>query len=341
MSNNLPTLKVIAKQLNLSVSTVSRALHDHYSIGLRTKMQVHKLASELNYQPNQAAIFFKQKKTFMIGVILPNLSQDFFASIVNGIEDVAYKKKYTVIFSQSRDDEEREKQLVEAMKSNRVDGLLISISKNTTNYEHFEQLKKYKIPVVFFDRVPKMPDIHYIATNLESGMKEAISLLAKRKHKNIAMINGPEKLPASQERLEAFRHALDQNNLKSDPAFIVTSDLSRESTYKATQQLLDLPDRPTAIIAFNDYVAMDSIKYAKKSKIKVNKEIYFVSFANEPICDYMDNPPIASVEQFPYQQGEKATEILLQLLERNSGDPEDDLIHNILLQSQLIIHDTK
>jgi LacI family repressor for deo operon, udp, cdd, tsx, nupC, and nupG len=341
MANHLPTLKEIAQQLNISVSTVSRALHDHYSIGLRTKMQVHKLAKELNYEPNQAAIFFKQKKTFMIGVILPNLSQDFFAAMVNGIEDVAYNKKYTVILCQSRDNEEREKHLVEAMKSNRVDGLLISISKNTTNYEHFELLKKYKIPVVFFDRIPNMPDIHYIAASLESGMQEAIALLAKRKHRHIAMINGPEKLPASQDRLEFFINALRQSNIDYDPALVVTSDLSREGTYQATQQLLDLDQRPTAIIAFNDYVAMDSIKYAKKSKIKVNKEIYFVSFANEPICDYMDNPPIASVEQFPYQQGEKATEILLQLLERNSGEPEDTMNHHILLQSRLVIHDSK
>ncbi|MHA4809146.1 LacI family DNA-binding transcriptional regulator [Flavitalea flava] len=339
MSNNLPTLKIIAQQLNLSVSTVSRALHNHYSIGLRTKTQVHKLARELNYEPNQAAIFFKQKRTSMIGVILPNLSQDFFASIVNGIEDVAYKKKYTVLLCQSRDDEEREKQLVEAMKSNRVDGLLISISKNTTNYEHFELLKKLKIPVVFFDRIPNMPDIHYIAANLGSGMQEAISFLVKRKHRHIALINGPEKLLASQERLAFFKEALALNKMDINLSLVVTSNLSKESTCQAMQQLLDGKQRPTAIIAFNDYVAMDSIQYAKKSKIKVNKDIYFVSFANESICDYLENPPIASVEQFPYQQGEKATEILLQLLERNSEDPDNPPIHHILLQSQLVIHD--
>src|SRR5258707_7736917 len=119
MSDHSPTLKEIALQLNISVSTVSRALHDHYSIGLRTKMRVKKLACELNYEPNRAAIFFKQKKTFMIGVILPNLSQDYFASMVNGIEDVAYKEKYTVLLCQSRDDAEREKQLVAAMRSQR------------------------------------------------------------------------------------------------------------------------------------------------------------------------------------------------------------------------------
>lgn len=108
MSDQSPTLKEIARQLKVSVSTVSRALHNHYSIGLRTRMQVQQLASQLNYEPNQAAIFFKQKKTFMIGVILPHLSQDFFASMVNGIEDVAYENNYTVMLCQSRDDQERE-----------------------------------------------------------------------------------------------------------------------------------------------------------------------------------------------------------------------------------------
>src|SRR6185503_4505828 len=142
MADHTPTLKEIARRLNISVSTVSRALHDHYSIGLRTKMRVKKLATELNYEPNQTAIFFKQKKTFMIGIILPNLSQDFFAAMVNGIEDVAYKKNYTVLLCQSRDDQEREKQLVAAMRSHRVDGVLISIAKNTTDYEHFKLLQR-------------------------------------------------------------------------------------------------------------------------------------------------------------------------------------------------------
>ena len=179
MSDHSPTMKEIARQLNISVSTVSRALQDHYSIGLRTKMRVRKLATELNYEPNQAAIFFKQKKTFMIGVILPNLSQDFFASMVTGIEDVAYKMNYTVLLCQSRDEQEREKQLVNAMKTHRVDGVLISISKETTDYEHFQLLQRHKIPVVFLDRIPKMPDILYIASSLGAGMQQAVDFFRK------------------------------------------------------------------------------------------------------------------------------------------------------------------
>ncbi|HXL58840.1 MAG TPA: LacI family DNA-binding transcriptional regulator, partial [Chitinophagaceae bacterium] len=123
MSLKQPTIKEIANRLNISVSTVSRALHDHHSIGLRTKMRVQQLAKELNYEPNQTAIFFQQRKTFTIGVILPELSEAFFSSAISGIEDAANKNKYTVLLGQSHDDEEREKQIAETMKNHRVDGL--------------------------------------------------------------------------------------------------------------------------------------------------------------------------------------------------------------------------
>jgi len=330
MPDHTPTLKEIARRLNISVSTVSRALHDHYSIGLRTKMQVKKLASELNYEPNQTAIFFKQKKTFMIGVILPNLSQDFFAAMVNGIEDVAYTKNYTVLLCQSRDDQEREKQLVAAMRSHRVDGVLISIAKNTIDYEHFELLQRHKIPVVFLDRIPKMPDIHYIASSLGVGMQQSVDFLLKKKHRRIALINGPEHLPASQERLEAFKQALWRKRRKFDPSLVVSSDLSKESSGKAIQQLLDLKRTPDAIITFNDYVALDCLQYARRSTPGGIGNISIVSFANEPICHYMDNAPIASVEQFPYLQGEKATRLLLQLLEKEADRNEETAIHELL-----------
>ena len=161
MEKHITTIKEIAKQLNISPSTVSRALHDHKSIGLRTKANVQKLARELNYEPNQTAIFFQKGKTFTIGVILPELSESFFSTAISGIEDCANNNNYTVLMGQSHNLEEREKQLVETMKNHRVDGLIVSISKNTTDYEHFNILRKYDIPVVFFDRIPDMTNIHY------------------------------------------------------------------------------------------------------------------------------------------------------------------------------------
>ena len=339
MDKRLPTIKEIAKQLNISPSTVSRALHNHHSIGLRTKTKVQELAKALNYQPNQTAIFFKQGKTFTIGVILPNLAESFFSSAISGIEDFAHTKKYNVLLGQSHDDVEREKRIVDTMKNQRVDGLLISISKNTKTYEHFDALKDYKIPVVFFDRIPEMSGVHYVSCNLEKGIQEAVDFLIKRKHRRIGFINGPSSMLATKERLTGFKNSLIKNKITPDKTLIASTDLSTESTHHAMKHLLSLKERPTAIITFNDYVALDAIQFAKKEKVKINKDISFVSFANLPICNYMENPPLASVEQFPYVQGEKAAAMLIDLLNDNKKEQSsDNQSYKIVLDSKLEIH---
>ncbi len=344
MEKALPTIKEIAKQLGISISTVSRALHDHPSIGLRTKARVKELAAKLQYEPNQTAIFFQQGKTFTIGVILPELSEAFFSSAISGIEDAAHKGNYTVLLGQSHDSVDKEKQLIETMKKHRVDGLLISISKNTNNYEHFEALQRYKIPIVFFDRIPKIPNIHYIACNMINGTVQAINFLFKKGHRIIGMINGPEKLPASKERLEGYIQAMTKSRLKYDGALVMNCDLTKESVREATEKLLTGKRKPTAIVAFNDYVAMDAVQQARKMKFRINKDICFVSYANLPISHYTAYPPLASVEQFPYQQGYKATETLIELLNRKSG-PENENVNNtfykIILESQLVVHEEK
>ena len=338
MDNKIITIKEIASRLNISPSTVSRALHDHKSIGLRTRTNVQKLAKELNYEPNQTAIFFQQRKTFTIGVILPELSEAFFSSAISGIEDCASKNKYTVLMGQSHDDAEREKQLVETMKSHRVDGLIVSIAKNTATYEHFEALSKYDIPVVFFDRIPNMTNIHYVACNMASGTTQAFNFLRKLGHKSIGMINGPMNLLASKERVEGYRNALTKARLKYDPSLIMSCDLSTESIYRVTEKLLSLKNKPTAIIAFNDYVLLDAVQAAKNLKLKINKDISFVSYANLPISNYSAYPPLASVEQFSYQQGQKAMEIMLDLLSKNKTENENHTFYKIILEPQLVIH---
>lgn len=339
MKKHLPTIKEIAKKLNISPSTVSRALHDHPSIGLRTKSRVQELAKELKYETNQTAIYFKQRKTFTIGVILPYLAESFFSSAISGIEDFATTKKYNVLVGQSHDDEQQEKQLVETMKNHRVDGMLISVAKNTSNYEHFDMLKDYDIPLVFFDRIPPKSDIHYVVSNLVNGMTAAVKFLIKLGHRNIALINGPKTITASRERLEGYKEALFHKKIKIDPAYIISTDLTQQGTETAMAELLALKRRPTAIITFNDYVALDAMQYAKRQQIKINKDIAFVSFANLPMCNYMENPPLASVEQFPYEQGKKAAEILWQLLDTDT-DTEEDMKtkFQIVLDSKLMVH---
>ncbi|MGH2648748.1 MAG: LacI family DNA-binding transcriptional regulator [Ginsengibacter sp.] len=342
MQDKPTTIKEIAKMLNISFSTVSRALHNHPNIGLRTKMRVQQLAKELNYEPNQTAIFFQQGKTYTIGVILPELSEAFFSTSISGIENTAEKNNYTVFVGQSHDNEERERKIVETMKNHRVDGLIISISKNTVNYDHFINLKKYGIPVVFFDRIPKMDEIHYVACNMISGTVQAVTYLLRKGHRVIGMINGPEKLFASQERKEGYIQSMIKNRLKFDPSLVVNTDLTLNGTRLAMEELLGSKRKPTAIVAFNDYVALDAIQVAVKKKRKINKDICFVSFANLPISTYSAFPPLASVEQFPYIQGQKATDILIELMNKTRDEGEqNNTYYKIIVESQLVLHDKK
>ena len=320
MENKPATIKEIANRLNVSVSTVSRALHNHPSIGLRTRTQVQKLARELNYEPNQAAISFKQGKTMTLGVILPNLGEEFFSIAINGIEDMATRNNYTVLIGQSHDDMQREMQIVETMRRHRVDGIIVSLAKTTTSFTHFSQLKKYKIPVVFFDRVPDDPEAYTVSCNLENSSVELVDWLVAQGHRHIGFIKGPTTLVHSAQRLQGYYEGLKKHQIKPDASLVVSTDLSAKKTRDAVQKLLILKNRPTAIIAFNDYVALDAIKYARSLGIRINKDLCFVSYANLPVTSYMDEPPIASVEQFPYQQAELATGMLFELINSRGED---------------------
>ena len=338
--DKLPTIKEIAKRLNVSVSTVSRALHNHPGIGLRTRTRVQALAQELDYQPNQAAISFKQRKTFTIGVVLPNLKEEFFSEAINGIETIATQYKYSVLISQSRDDTEREKQILATMRNNRVDGIIASLGANTTSYEHFTALKKYGIPVVFFDRVPSLPEFNKVYANMNSGTREAIEFLIGKGHRRIGVLNGPEKMRSSQERTETYKQVLIKKRLKIDLGLVISTDLTREGTNQAMQQLLSQRPRPTAILVINDYIALDAMQYARGQKLKIGKDICFVSYANLPITSYLEHPPMASVEQYPYQQGAKAAEILIELINKpaNEKPAAPETFQNVVINGQLVIH---
>lgn len=336
ISKKLPTIKEIAKQLGISVSTVSRALHDHPSIGLRTKTRVRQLAEELGYEPNQTAIFFKQRKTFTIGVILPYLIEDFFAGAISGIEKVANDHKYNVLIGQSNDDVEREKAIITAMKNQRVDGIIVSLSKHTKNLDHFRALEKYQIPIVFFDRVPASNDFNKVAFDMPHGTHQAITYLMEKGHRRIGIINGPREMKSSKERTDTYMEVMQKKRLKIDLSLVAYCDLTKEGTAEAMETLITLKQPPTAILAINDYVALDAIQYCKSKKLKNNKDIFFVSYANLPITNYLESPPMASIEQFPEKQGTAAAEILMDLI--NSDKENQPAPRNIMIQGELVEH---
>lgn len=339
MKDKLPTIKEIAKRLNVSVSTVSRALSDHPRIGLRTKTRVQQLAKELNYEPNSQAIFFKQKKTYVIGVVIPYIREDFFSDAISGIEMAAMQHEYTILFGQSYDDPERERKVVEAMRKQRVDGLIISLSKKTQCHEHLEALTKFDIPVVYFDRVPPFEKAHKVYCNLFKGTVEMVSWLFSRGCKRIALINGPEKMPASKERLNGYVEGISKKKLKVDMQLVEVTDFSKESTHAAVKKLLRLKNPPNAIISFNDYVHMDAVQFAQQQGIKVNKDIVFVSYANLPITGYTAHPPLASIEQYPFGQGEKAMELMIRILKEKTNDKRENEYYSEELPATLVMHE--
>ncbi|HEY0434255.1 MAG TPA: LacI family DNA-binding transcriptional regulator [Chitinophagaceae bacterium] len=334
MDQKPATIKEIAQRLNVSVSTVSRALHNHPSIGLHTRMQVKKLATELHYEPNQAAISFKKGKTYTIGAILPNLGEEFFSLAINGIEDMASKHNYTVLIGQSHDDKAREEKIVETMRRHRVDGILASISKNTDSIEHFAELKKHKIPVVFFDRVPESEDVYKVYCSLKQSSIDLVDWLVGHSRKRIGFIKGPGSMVSTDERLQGYIQGLARNNIPLDPALLTETDLTRQKNCEAMQKLLNAKQSPDAVISFNDYVAFDAINYAREKGFRINRDIYFASYANLPISSYLTEPPIISVEQFPQQQAEKAATMLLALID--ARDTEPDIRKQVMLEGKMV-----
>lgn len=335
MQSKPTTIKEIAKILNLSPSSVSRGLHDHPSIGAVTREKIKELAKSLNYEPNNAAILFQKGKTYTIGVILPELAEHFFSTAISAIEDEALKRNYTVIFAQSHDDFDKEMRLVDKMKNQRVDGLLVSITKDTSSFDHFERLKAFNIPVVFFDRIPPIKNVHYVACTLENATTKAVNYLLKKGHRTIGMINGPSTLFASGERRDGYMQAINFNRLKFDPSLVTNCDLTEKGTVDAAEQLINHKRKPSAIVAFNDYVALFLIKYLKKRNLA--DKIDIVSYANLPLMDYLDYSPIASVEQYPYLQGQKAANILLDLI--SNPNAENQAFYNTLVESDLVVNE--
>jgi len=340
MENKPPTIKEIAKKLNVSVSTVSRALSNHPRIGLSTRERVQQLAKEMNYEPNTQAIFFKQKKTHVIGVILPFIREDFFSEAISGIETAAMEHDYTILFGQSYDNPEQEKKVVDAMKKQRVDGLIISLSKQTNRYDHLLALEKYNIPIVYFDRVPTFEKAHKVYCNLYKGTVEMVGWLFNRGYRRIAFINGPDKLQASKERLNGYIEGVSKQKLKVDMQLVEKTDLSKESTQAAMKSLLALKNPPNAIITFNDYVHMDAVQYAQKQNIQVNKDIVFVSYANLPITSYTAYPPLVSIEQYPLKQGQRSMEIMIDILNaKGKNEQQPTVYYKEEMEVALITHD--
>ena len=304
------TIKEIGRQLGISPSTVSRALQDNPRIGLKTREAVRELAEKLQYVPSIAARNLRQGRTGVIAVVLPEIRENFFSEVVNGIEEVAFTNQSTVALYQSHDRYDREKQILETLASNQVDGVLLSVANESAQFGHVQRLLDRGIPVVLLDRIPPNIDTHQVECDMEKGAYEATKWLADRGCQRIALLNGPQPLVASEERYRGYVKALIESQLPVENALIKRVDLTTADTREKMTQLLATA-HPDAVLAFNDYVALDAMQTCRSQS---NTVISFVSFANLPLTTYLEHPPLASVEQHPYKMGFTAATILLRLI---------------------------
>lgn len=268
------TIKDIAKALNISSSTVSRALKDYPGISKETKEKVKALAKKLNYRPNAVALSLRKSKSSTIGVIIPEVVHFFFSTVISGIEEVAYANGYNVILLQTNENIAREIAAVDTIISNQVDGLLVSFSKETANFDHFKKLMDYHYPIVFFDRIPNLKDTVNVSVDDQTGAYRAVKHLIEQGYTRIVHLAGPENLKISIDRKEGYIKALKEANIPIREEWIIpcpkgTPDES-ETICKAL--LSDPSNRPDAVFASNDIAAAGAMQADKSLGLKLPED---------------------------------------------------------------------
>ena len=251
---------------------------------------------------------------------MPELLDQFYVLAVNGVEDVASKKNYNVIISQTHEDNERETDIVDNMVRNRVDGVIIAISRNTRNIDKFKKLIKNGIPVVFFSRSFPDPDFDFVSTDNEDGAFKAVKFLIGKGHKRIAHLMGPTFLRTSHQRLEGYREALRKSKIGFDEDLVVEVDFTPGQTFAAVKKLMNLDEPPTAFFSFKNYVSLDVINYFKQHHPALLGKIDIAGFGNLPLIQYLDHKPTASIDENSYQMGIQAAELIFEKIESSDSD---------------------
>lgn len=309
------TIKDIAKQLNLSTSTVSRALRDSHEIGIETKRKVLELAESLDYTPDPVALSLLSSHSNDIGVIVPDISNPFFAIVIAGIEDVAFAEGYHVVIYQSHDDYEREVLNVKHIYNRRKDGFLVTVATNTTDFSHFKNLHDKGFPIVFFDRIYEEINTHKVSVDDYEGAYNATQHLIQQGCKRIVHISGPLHLLISKRRLEGYKAALIAHGLPYDEALVWSTHFDSQQSIEVARQLLKSSLNPDGIFAASDNIAIGCHAAITEAGLTMPKDIALIGFSDLPIAEML-NPPLSSVAQPAFEMGRSAAELLIKLIKK-------------------------
>lgn len=327
-----PTIWDIAIKLNVSISTVSRALRNAGDINPETKKAVLEMAEKLDYQPNAIASSLRKSKTSVIGVMVPEFIHPYFPRVILGIQEIANAMDYKVIVMQSNESYEIEKQNIQAMFALRVDGLIMAISRETTDFEHIRSIQKKGIPIVFFNRVSDELVGSKVVVDDYRGAFLAVEHLILTGCKRIAHLAGPDKLTMSINRRNGYLDALRTRGIAADERLIMHSDFVEGRARTYMQELLNNPDRPDGVFAVNDPTAIEALICLKDNDVRIPDEISLITFSNAPHSSFV-SPSLTSVVQPLENIGRVAVQLLLrQIDEGQYFTPE-----TVTLDTELVV----
>lgn len=325
------TMKEIAKKLGVSVSTISRALKDSPELHPETKRKIVEMAKEMNYQPNLLAQSLRISRSKTLGVIVPEITSHFFASCISGIQDAANKRGYNVMICQSNESLEQEKANIRTLVSSQVDGLLISLSRETNQYEHLYELYDREINFVLFDRVHEDIPVSKVTFNDVGGAYQVVKHLLEGGNRRIVYVSGPEDLYISKKRKEGYLDALKEFGVHQDNSLIKITDLTTEGNIKVAKDIVEMRPRPDAVFCMIDPVAVDVLTQWKSMGIKIPEDMALAGFTNNPTSAVVE-PPLTTVSQPGYEMGKLAVSHLLDQLD---GIASEDPI-SIVLETTLV-----
>ena len=331
------TIKDIAKALNLSTSTVSRALRGSYEISAETKKQVLEYAEKINYRPNPIALSLKERRTRAIGIVVSEIANNFFSQAINGIESIAYNKGYHVIITQSHESQDRERVDVEHLAARGVDGLLISLSSESNDISYLKELHEKGMPIVFFDRITSEIETHTVTANSYLGAFHATEHLIFEGFKRIAHITSSTYLSITKERLEGYKDALEKHNIPFNEAMVkycTHGGMIADEVENALNTLFKSKTKPDAIFAAGDRLTIASFELLKQMKLK--KDPGFIGFSNTSVGDLF-SPSLTVIKQPAFDIGQTAIEFLIQIIESKRPVTE---FQNKILDTELIIRES-
>lgn len=329
---NKLTIKMLAKELQLSKSTVSKAIRDSHEISKETKLRVNELVEKLDYVPNPYASSLRRRNSKTIGVVIPEVVDSFFAQAINGIESVAVEKGYHVLIYLTHESFDKEKTILKDFESGRVDGVLMSVSRETTNCTHINNLMNKGVPLVFFDRVVDEIETAKITTNDYESAYQATQHLVKKGCSQILFLSFSTILSISSKRLTGYRDALNDNRIKVKENNILTFNNDPKSDYLLLKKKLQSPKRADGILASVEKLAVTIYQACTDLQLSIPGDIQVISFSNLDTASFL-NPPLTTIVQPAFEIGKTAAAILMKALLRKKFElqKEDIIIPSTLM----------